>query len=67
MDPLPITMISETSPVAHLPHRCSVCNGTIQTGEKHTRLVYRNGDVLDPKTGREQFVAIRCHIYCPPY
>jgi hypothetical protein len=61
----PIFIISETRPVAALPHRCSICLGTIESGERHVRYSYRDDDQRDPKTGKSKFFAVRTHIHCP--
>lgn len=58
-----VTSISRTTPVAHLPHRCMICDQTIEPGAKHHRWVYRLNDAMD----RSKSVrAVRFHDKCPP-
>lgn len=63
-DNLPqITTISETRPLAHTSHLCTVCGRAILPGTHYSRILLRRDDALDV---RKALTVVKWHLpYCP--
>ena len=59
----PVTKLSSRRHKAAKQYRCMICDGVIEIGEEHERLVYRLNDTLDRKRGLR---SVRFHCKCPP-
>lgn len=59
---VPLTILSETTPIAAKCHSCNVCSCVIRKGEAHQKIVYHDPEAL---SRHRSLISVRFHFHCP--